>query len=123
VFSIFLKSRIDIQGNPESLSFLNFYSQCWLVGPLQLSFAPPINQTSSYVTALNHLRHSNGHGYPHQCSSYSAQLRSTIRPMHSEIPFLRTCHIPKHGTSTKTKRAISMKCVLRLNFDKMVCLF
>jgi len=34
----------------DSPSFLNYFSECWLVGPLQLSF-PTLDQTSSYVTA------------------------------------------------------------------------
>jgi len=33
----------------ELLSFFNFYSECWLFGPLQLDL-PPLEQTSNYAT-------------------------------------------------------------------------
>ena len=48
----------DIRDIPGSLSFLHFFSECWLVAPLQGPMSPlqlscaPLAQTSSYATAL-----------------------------------------------------------------------
>jgi len=48
--------RMDMYIDPDSLSFLHIFSECWVVGSLQLRF-PILGQASSFATVHYLLRY------------------------------------------------------------------